>query len=89
MRLTSSSAVYHNQLSTHYDRSQRARARAAQAELGELREYPDVEEGSAVAAPGKGKAELRVLPFLGHWRPVHDLTGGAASQRLRIDPPGS
>ena len=29
-----------------------------------------------MAAPGKGKAELRVLPFLGHWRRVHDLTGG-------------
>ena len=59
--------------------------RAQQAELGELREHPDVEEGSAVAAPGKGKAELRVLPFLGHWRPAarsHRRRGESTSPNL-------
>ena len=55
--------------------------RAQQAELGEPREDADVEERRAVAAPGEGKAELRMLPFLGHWRRAHDVTELGASQR--------
>jgi hypothetical protein len=43
-----------------------------------------VEEGSTVTAPRKGKAELRGLLFFGHWRRVHDLIGGAASQRADL-----
>ena len=55
--------------------------RAQQAELREPREDADVEERRAVAAPGEGKAELRMLPFLGHWRRAHDVTELGASQR--------
>ena len=64
-----------------------------QPELGEAGEDADVEERSAMAAPGEGKAELRMGPFLGHWRLAHDLTEVAASQRRarfdRFDPAGS
>ena len=52
-----------------------------QPELGEAGEDADVEERRAMTAPREGEAELRMHPFLGHWRLAHDLTEVAASQR--------
>ena len=64
--------------------------RAQEPELGEPREDADVEERRAVAAPGEGKAELRMLPFLGHWRLGSRChRGRSESTGIAFDPAGS